>query len=476
MSEQEKLPEKEKNFSEWYHELIRRTLIDQRYPFQGFLVYRPLGAEMFSRAINILEELLRERRHQKVYFPSLIPEKLLKKEEHHIMGVAHEVFWVTNAGKTNLEEPAALRPTSETAMYEMLRYWIRSWRDLPLKIFQSCSVFRYETKHTRPLIRDREILWNEAHTSHASMEEAEEQIKEGIEIYTKLYEKLAIPHIWIDVITGVFAGAESAKEAYTIFPDGRMLEMGSVNNLGQRFSRAFDIKFKTRDEKEDYVYQTCYGVSERILSAIVAVHGDNFGLVIPPEIAPIQIVLIPIFYKEDREEVLKETYKLKEKISKETEYRIVLDDNEEQTPGEKFYKWELYGVPLRIELGKKDIEKGGITIVRRDIKKKEFVENKKIIEKIKFLFEDITRNMQKRAKEYHESKIVFAKKIENIPKVINENKVAKIVWCGDIECASKIEKQVNSVFVGKAIDEKADGSCIWCGKTGKFYGYVGKTY
>ena len=284
MPEEEALPKKAENFSEWYHELVTRTIVDQRYPLEGFLTFRPLGEEMLSNALKKLEELLIATGHKKVYFPMLIPETLFQKEADHIKGFASEVFWATHSGEKKMNIKCALRPTSETAMYEMMRYWVRSWHDLPLKIFQTCSIFRYETKHVRPLIRDREIRWTEAHTLHATAEEAVKQIEEGIKIYTELYNYLAIPHIWLDVVEGVFAGAESACEAYTIFPSGRLLEMGSVNNLGQKFSRAFDVKFKSHDGSDEYVYQTCYGVSERLLAAIVAVHGDDYGLVLPPEI------------------------------------------------------------------------------------------------------------------------------------------------------------------------------------------------
>lgn len=475
MSEQEKLPQKAKNFSEWYHEIIRKVVIDQRYPLQGFLAYRPLGYETFSNIIKILEELLAKTGHRKCYFPMLIPERLLKKEEHHIAGFSDEVFWVTNAGKTKMKERAALRPTSETVMYEVIRNWIRSWRDLPLKIHQSCSVFRYETKHTRPLIRDREILWNEAHTSHATPEDAAAQIEIGKKIYSELFDSIAIPVIWIDVVAGVFAGAESAVEPYTIYPDGRLLEMGSVNNLGQKFSRAFDIKFKTKDEKEEYVYQTCYGVSERTLSAVVALHGDDAGLVLPPNIAPIQAVIVPIIFKESREETLKVANELKDRIEK-AGIRVVLDDKETSTPGEKFYFWEMQGVPIRIEIGPNDIKKGGAILVRRDTKKKIFVKEKDIVNEIKTSFAAITDDMKTRAKKYLEEKIKHAKSVADIKENLKKAIVSKFVWCGDLDCASTMEKQTDAVFVGKEHGLDARGRCAGCSKEGRFYGIIGKVY
>ncbi|MBU5557999.1 MAG: proline--tRNA ligase [Candidatus Aenigmarchaeota archaeon] len=461
------------DFSAWYHELIRRTLVDQRVPMTGFLVYKPLGYELFLNCMHILEDELAKTGHKKCYFPTLIPEHLLKREEHHIAGFSNEVFWVTHGGESKLEEKAALRPTSETIMYEMLKLWIRSWRDLPLKIHQSCSVFRYETKHTRPLIRDREILWNEAHTNHATAKEAAAQIDVGIKIYSELFRRLAIPVIWIDVVAGVFAGAEAAVEPYTIFPEGRVLEMGSVNNLGQRFSRVFDVKFKTEDGRDEYVYQTCYGVSERPLAAIVAVHGDDKGLVLPPEIAPTQAVIVPIPYEANKKKILNGARALKEKLKG---FRIELDDREQITPGEKFYEWEMAGVPVRIEIGPKDLEKGGATLVRRDTGKKEFVKTDKIAARLEQMFVEIFKNMTDCAKRYHDSKIKAVKSIEDVKKAVTSDMLAQLAWCGELECAAKIEKAVDTPFIGKDHYQTTKGKCVGCGKPAKFLGYVGKMY
>ncbi len=475
MSEQMGLTvKKEKDFSEWYHELIRKTLIDQRYPLQGFLVYVPYGYETFSNCIKILEELLVQAGHKKCYFPTLIPEKLLGKEEQHIKGFSEEVFWVTHSGLTKMEEKAALRPTSETAMYEMLSLWIRSWRDLPLKIHQSCSVFRYETKHTRPMIRDREILWNEAHTSHATKEEAAKQMEDGIRIYKDLFERLTIPVLFLDVVSGVFAGAEAAVEPYTIFPDGRSLEMGSVNNLGQRFSKVFNVKFKKEDETEDYVYQTSYGVSERLLAAITAIHGDNKGLILPPSIAPVQIIVVPIYFGKEKENVLKKAAEVAGKLNKVA--RVEIDSRDEYTPGFKFNEWEMKGVPLRIEIGPKDIEKKSITVVRRDNKEKTVIKENAAVKEISKLLDSIQESLKERAQKYFESKIKNAKDLNEIKTNIKNGLFSRIAWCGKLDCASHIEKSTDAVFIGKEHKgKKAGGKCI-CGNDGKYYGYVGKTY
>lgn len=470
---EEKVLPKKADFSEWYHELIRRTLVDQRAPMAGFLAYRPLGFELHRRCMAILEDLLAATGHKRCYFPTLIPEHLLRTEEQHIAGFAEQVFWVTHAGPGKLEERAALRPTSETIMYEMLKLWIRSWRDLPMKIHQSCSIFRYETKHTRPLIRDREILWNEAHTSHATAKEAAAQIDEGIKIYTELFRRLTLPIIWIDVVAGVFAGAEAAVEPYTVFPEGRALEMGSVNNLGQRFSRAFGVKFKTQDGKEAYAYQTCYGVSERPLAALVAVHGDDRGLILPPEVAPIQAVIVPIIYEKGKEKIMKAARSLKEKLK---DFRVELDGREQMTPGEKFYEWEMAGVPMRIEIGPKDVQKGGAMLVRRDTGKKEFVKSAKIHAKLEQVFADIFKELAARAGRYHKSKIAIVTSVDEIKKALNNRQLVQLAWCGEIDCAANMEKSVDAPFIGKDHYQTAKGRCAGCNRPAKFVGYVGRMF
>lgn len=470
----EALTARKEEFSEWYHQIIKvADIIDQRYPLQGFLVYKPYGYEIFDRILRILEDMLAKTGHKKVYFPALIPERLLGKEASHIAGFHDQVFWVTKGGATDLAEHAALRPTSETVMYEMLHLWIRSWRDLPVKIHQSTTVWRYETKHTRPLIRDREIHWNETHTSHATAEEAAAQVKEGIRIYQDLFKALAIPAIWLSV-ADVFAGAESAVEPYTVLPDGRGLEMGSVNNLGQKFSKPFDVKFKRADGTEDFVYQTCYGVSERMLAAIVAVHGDDKGLVLPPEIAPIQVVIVPILFEKGKETVLEHARHLRDKLV-QTGWRIHLDERE-ISAGAKFYDWELRGVPIRIEIGPRDIERKTVVVVRRDTGEKVAEIEGKIISRITSLLTEIQSSLLARADAYHKSKIAPAKSVKEIAAALKKGMIAQFAWCGDIKCAANTEKEVDAHFLGYEWSEKNVSDVCICGKPAVHTGYVGKTY
>ena len=279
------------NFSEWYREvLFDADLLDQRFPLKGCNVWKAYGTKIMQNITAMLEHLLDQTGHSKMYFPLLIPEGLFGKESRHLRGFEDQVFWVNKAGKRKLSTKLVVRPTSETAMYHMFSLWVRSHADLPMKVYQTVSVFRYETKSTRPLIRDREMWpFNEAHTVHATLEEAEEQVEIAIQLYRKLFERLALPYLLVEKPGWeLFPGAVSAYEFYTLLPEGKVLEAGSVNNLGQAFSKVFNITFEKEDGTRDYAYQTCYGQSERLLASIVAIHGDDHGLILPSSIAPNQ--------------------------------------------------------------------------------------------------------------------------------------------------------------------------------------------
>ncbi|MFH1630986.1 MAG: proline--tRNA ligase [Candidatus Aenigmatarchaeota archaeon] len=465
---------KDDNFSEWFHQVIKvADIIDQRFPVQGFLTYKPYGYSIHSNYIGILEEFLNKTGHKKCYFPIVIPERLLGKEAKHIESFNAEVFWITQGGETKFAEKLALRPTSETVMYDMLSLWIRSWRDLPLKLYQSTTVYRYETKHTRPLIRDREIHWNEAHTSHATAEEAAEQIKTGMNAYSEVFKATCVPTLFL-VAADVFPGAVSAIEPYTLFPDGRALEMGSVNNLGQRFSKAFGVKFRKEDDTEDFVYQTCYGISERVLAAMVALHGDNKGLVLPPRVAPIQAVVVPIVFEKEKKKILACAKKIADELG--SEIRVHFDDRE-ISAGAKFYDWELRGVPIRIEIGPKDIEKDSVMLVRRDTGEKKSVKQKDLIKTMFGLLDDIQDNIYRKALAWHDSKIKIAKHVNDIIENVNARMLSRVFWCGNVECAADMEKKTDAVFLGYAEGDKPKGSedCM-CGNKAKHVGYIGKTY
>lgn len=454
----EKLPIKNK-FSEWYNELLLRAeIVDVRYPTKGLCVWYPFGFAIRQRTYSILRSLL-DIDHQEVLFPLLIPENEFMKEAEHIKGFEEEVYWVTKGGSNSLEMPLALRPTSETAIYPMLKLWIRSHVDLPLKIYQIVNTFRCETKHTRPLIRVREITsFKEAHTAHSTWEEAEAQVKEALKLYGEFFHRLAIPHLitkrpdW-----DRFPGSDYSMAVDTLMPDGKTLQIGTVHHLGTNFAKTFDVQYEDSVGEQRYVNQTCYGISERCIAAMIAVHGDDRGLVLPPEMAPTQIVIIPIIAKgKDSMGACKHVFdELKD------EYRVVLDDSQER-PGAKYYKWELKGVPLRVEIGPRDMERDQVTLVRRDTFKKEAVPLSKLSKTIEDKLSDIHANLYERAKKSLESRITDCKIPEEVKAAIRKG-MAKVSWCGEEGCGLKMEDAVNGEVLGELADiEKS--KCIICDK------------
>ena len=361
------------DFSDWYSEILwRAEIVDTRYPVKGVCVWQPFGFKMRNLIYSILRSLLDDSGHEEVLFPLLIPRSELMKEEEHIKGFEGEVFWVTRGGYEELDVPLALRPTSETAIYPMLNLWIRSHRDLPIRIYQVVNVFRYETKHTRPLIRVREITsFKEAHTAHASREDAEEQVHVAVEIYKRFFDRLAVPYIVTERPEwDKFPGAERTIAFDTLMPDGRTMQIATIHMLGDKFARTFDITFEDCDGNRKFVQQTCYGISERCVAAVIAVHGDDHGLVLPPEVAPVQVVIVPIVFSRDemRDDVLSVCSELRDALD-DANIRVVLDDSDER-PGAKFYKWEMKGVPLRIEVGPRDLKTGKcVFVTRHDLNK-----------------------------------------------------------------------------------------------------------
>ena len=462
------------NFSEWYSEILERAEIyDVRYPIKGCGVYLPYGFKIRRYTFDILRRLLEERGHEEVLFPLLIPEDLLAKEGEHIKGFEDEVFWVTHGGKKPLEVKLALRPTSETSIYYMMKLWIKVHKDLPIKLFQVVNTFRYETKHTRPLIRLREIMtFKEAHTAHATMEDAENQVKEAIEIYKEFFHELGIPVIvsrrpeW-----DKFPGAEYTVAFDTIFPDGRAIQIGTVHNLGQNFSKTFDLEFETLEGGKDYVYQTCYGISDRAIASIIAIHGDEKGLILPPNVAPIQVVIVPLLFKGKREIVENKATELYN-LLKETGIRVKIDDRDIR-PGRKFNDWELRGVPVRIEVGPKDVENKMVTIYRRDTGEKYQIREEEVKDEILNLLERIKDNMRERAKERMEKYITLVDYTEDTPIEEVGNRVKEIL---------KEKKGIALIPYSESIynedfEEKIEASILGTTEyNGKKYIAVGRTY
>src|SRR2546426_3403403 len=357
---------KDEEFSEWYNEVIERAeLSDKRYPVKGMNVWRPYGWAIMRLIDQAMREEFDSTGHGEVNFPVLIPESEFQKEAEHVKGFEGDVFWVTRGGFNELDVKLVLRPTSETAMYPMFKLWIRSHADLPLKVFQISPVFRYETKMTRSFMRVREIHFFESHTAHATAEDAEQQIREDLQINERIMRILALPyHISRRPDWDKFPGAHYSLGADTLLPSGRTLQVATFHQYRDNFSKVYDVKYEDVHGGHKYVYQTTDGMSERLVGAIVAIHGDEKGLVLPPEVAPIQVVIVPILEKGRQEEILRAARELFQNLQTQAQLRVHLDDRDLR-PGEKFYHWEAKGVPLRVELAPKDLARGEALVVRR---------------------------------------------------------------------------------------------------------------
>ncbi len=471
---------KSENFSEWYTQVVLKSELADYAPTKGCIIFREYSYAIWEKIRQVMDRRIKEKGHKNAYFPLFIPESLLKKEAEHFEGFVPECAWVTIGGDRKLEERLAIRPTSETIIYSMYAKWIRSWRDLPVKLNQWCNIVRWETKATKPFIRTREFLWQEGHTAHATKEEADQEVMEILEMYKDLMENyLAIP-----VLAGrksereKFAGALYTTTLEALMPDGKALQMGTSHNLGQNFAKVFEIKFVGRDEKEHYVWQTSWGISTRLIGAVVMVHGDDRGLVLPPRIAPIQVVIIPIFYKEvERKEILKKAREILENLQKNG-ISALLDDRTEYTPGWKFNHWELKGVPLRIEIGPKDLEKGEITLARRDTFERIVVKDEKVLEEVNQILEDIQENLFKRAKEFLETHITEVKSYEEFKEVLRtKGGFIKACWCLSSECEEKIKEETGATIRLIPFEkEKPFSNCIYCGKEAKEVVYFAKAY
>ncbi|MBI5253406.1 MAG: proline--tRNA ligase [Euryarchaeota archaeon] len=463
------------NFSEWYNEIIEKAeILDIRYPVKGLYVWFPYGFKIRKHVLNLIRNILEEKNHKEALFPLLIPEQEFSKEAKHIKGFEDEVYWVTHGGLEPLNVKLALRPTSETAIYPMFAVWIRSHSDMPLKVYQIVNTFRYETKHTRPLIRLREITtFKEAHTAHASYEDAERQVTEATEMYKKFFDALGVPYsISRRPDWDKFPGAEYTTAFDTIFPDSRTLQIATVHNLGQNFAKTFNVQFENRKGEQEYVYQTCYGISDRVIASLLVIHGDDRGLCLMPEVAPIQIVIVPIWFKDSERDVDREAEKLKKELK---DLRVHIDDRDVR-PGSKYYDWEIKGVPLRIEIGPKDIEQEKITVVRRDTCKKQQISRGNAARKVAEILSSISEDLRKRAWGEFNEHVYFAESLGEAKKIISEKGgIVKVWWCGEEACAKEIENEATADILG-IVNESSGGKCVRCEKKARSMLQLGKAY
>ncbi len=462
---------KKAEFSEWFNELlVDAQIMDVRYPVKGFYVWFPFGFDLRKRTYNVLRSLL-DPDHQEAYFPLLIPENELLKESEHIKGFEEEVFWVTRGGSTVLDVPLALRPTSETAMYPMFSVWIRSHADLPLRLYQLVNTFRYETKHTRPLIRLREITsFLEAHTAHESWADAEAQTEEAIKLYKEFYDRLGVPYVvsrrpdW-----DKFPGADYTIAFDTLMPDGKSLQIGTIHHLGTKFAKTFDITYEDRGGEQQYVNQTCYGISERCVAALISVHGDDKGLILPPEIAPTQVVIIPIFKtRADDETLIAACEDVARNLS---QYRTAIDLADER-PGAKYYKWERQGVPIRIEVGPRDLAEGSVTVVRRDTGEKESVSRAQLSAHIDQLACDVLANIAGKAHAFMLSK---TKVIDAPEEAKGQHGMFKIAWCGSEDCGRTLEVLSDADVLGEK-EEASESCCPVCNTPTRVQALLARPY
>jgi prolyl-tRNA synthetase len=463
------LPLKE-DFSAWYNDLLwRAEIMDVRYPVKGLYVWFPYGFALRKNVYQRLRDLL-DRDHQETLFPLLIPEQEFMKEAEHIKGFEDEVYWVTHGGTTPLEVKLALRPTSETAIYPMYALWVRSHADLPIKYYQIVNTFRYETKQTRPLIRLREITsFKEAHTVHATWEEAAEQVEEALRLYREFYDGLCIPTLiskrpdW-----DKFPGADYTMAVDTIMPNGKTLQIGTAHHLGDHFSRTFNIMYEDKNGEQKLAQQTCYGISERSIAALISIHGDDKGLILPPAVATIQAVIVPITIGKRHEDVMAAAQKLSKDLTT-AGFRVKLDTRDLR-PGAKYYWWELRGVPLRLELGPRDLDAGKVMAVKRTGEKTS-IDLASVTAGVTRVFDEITDTIRARAEENMKSRLCFVGSMNKLNATLDEGRVAVVHWCQQRGCGDALETQTNASILGTDVRSPyvsaADGTCIVCGKPGK---------
>ncbi|MCH5146804.1 MAG: proline--tRNA ligase [Clostridiales bacterium] len=459
----EQIADMEKDFPQWYTDVVLKTKLVDYGPVKGTMIIRPYGYEIWENIQSELNARFKATGHKNAYFPLLIPMSFFTKEAEHVEGFAPEVAVVTHAGGEELAEPLAIRPTSETIFGSMYSKWLQSYRDLPILINQWCNIMRWE-KTTRPFLRTSEFLWQEGHTAHATEEEAEEETMKMLGVYKEFAENvLAIP-----VITGrktekeKFAGAVATYGMEAMMKDGKSLQAGTSHFLGQNFAKAFDIKFLDKDGVQKYAYTSSWGVSTRLIGALIMAHGDQRGLILPPKVAPVQVVIVPIAAKKGG--VVEVCENLKAKLA-EKSIRVEFD-NTDASPGWKFNEWEMKGVPLRIEIGPRDIENGKAMIFRRDTLAKDSYDLDTLVQTVEELLTTVQKDMLEAARVRRDERIVYATDMAGILKGVEGGNFVKAGWCGCRECEDKVKAETAATARVYAEGETSK-TCAVCGKKAK---------
>jgi prolyl-tRNA synthetase len=467
------------DFSDWYTQCVLKSGIADYSPSKGFIVLRPYGYAIWEIIKEILDNELKRTGHKNAFLPVLIPESLLTKEKDHFDGFMPEVFWVTRSGDCDLGEKLAVRPTSETLAYSMFSKWISSYRDLPLKLNFWNSALRAEIKSTKPLIRNSEFLWQEGHTAHTDESDADKEVKMILDVYKYLIEEyLAIP-----TISGLksdkekFVGAKYTTCLESLMADGKVLQMATSHNLGQNFSKPFEIKFLDKDTNEQFVWQTSWGISWRVIGALIMVHGDDKGLILPPKISPTQVIIVPIYKDQSKEVVKQKAYELEKKL-KDFNIRAFTDDRDEYTSGWKFNDWEMKGVPLRANIGLRDIQENQVELIRRDTKERFYVKEKEFVKQTLSILQKIQSNLLDGAKKNLQTNTRTAASLVELLSILDAiGGFVACSWCGKRECEDLVKEKTTADIRILPFNPKNNVStCIACGNQGTIEVYFGRAY
>ena len=480
MADEKKLTAPGEDYSAWYNEVVQRAELADYAPVRGCMVVRPYGTALWENVQQGLDRRFKETGHQNALFPLLIPMSFLQKEAQHVEGFSPELAVVTHGGGKKLEEPLVVRPTSETVIGYMYSKWIRSYRDLPLLINQWANVVRWEMR-TRLFLRTAEFYWQEGHTAHATYEEAQEETIRMLEVYADFARNDAA----IPVITGrkseteKFAGADASYSIEAMMGNKWALQAGTSHNLGQNFAKAFDIQYLDPNNELQYCWTTSWGVSTRMVGGIIMVHGDDQGLKLPPVLAPYQVVIVPIWRKEEQKaQVLEATERIRAELV--TRFRVTVDDREEHTPGWKFNDWEMRGVPLRIEIGPRDVEKESVVFARRDVPGragKSFAPMAGLVDAVGEMLDTIQADMLAAATSFRDANIHWARDYEQLKQIVAEG-WARAYWCGDTACESQIKDDTKATSRNIPLDQEGAGAgaCVVCGEPAAAWALWARAY
>ena len=470
---------REDDFSEWFTQLIQKAELIEYSPVSGCYILRPNAYFIWEKVQAYFDALIKQDGVKNAYFPLFIPEPLLSKEQQHIQGFAPEVAWVETGGSSKLAERLAVRPTSETIICDTYAKWIRSHNDLPLRLNQWCNVVRWEFKHCTPFLRSREFLWQEGHTVFATREEAQAEMYKILDFYEKVFRDLyAVP-----VFKGrkseaeKFAGAEITTSVEAFLPNGKAIQGATSHHLGQNFAKAFGITFKDKNQKEQYAFQNSWGISTRSIGVMILMHSDDKGLILPPKVAHTQVVIVPLFFDEKKEKILAEVQSLQKKLQ-EKGISVHVDDREGYSPGWKYNEWELKGVPIRIELGPKDVEKRQAIIVRRDTGKKQPVSLPAIPKEVPSLLEDIQQSLYHKAEQWLKQSIVNVSSFKEAEKELKNNKLLFAPWCGSTKCEEQFKEKTGAKSLNAPFDQPKlkREKCFHCTEKATAWFYFGKSY